>query len=127
MAVGRFCVGVLSRFIVHNNCFRNFCMNNIEVAQFQTASLAEYLLIYVRVLQPLVVGIFTKKKKMLLVFFNALTFSTLLFVHFCLAYILHFHVNLLFVMFLFCVYGGTNKMLIILLSRVQVMLYNGDL
>ena len=29
---------------LHNDRFRNFCMNNIEVAQFQAASLAEELL-----------------------------------------------------------------------------------
>ena len=33
--------GVVS---LHNDCYSNFCTNNIQVAQFQTASLAEELL-----------------------------------------------------------------------------------
>ena len=28
---------------LHNDCFRNFCTNNIQVAQFQTASAEELL------------------------------------------------------------------------------------
>ena len=58
------CEDFVSGFVsLHNDCFRNFCLKNIQVARFQTASLAEELLyVYVRVLLPSIVGIFSPKK-----------------------------------------------------------------
>ena len=41
MVVGRFLSGIVS---LRSDCLRNFCSGNIQVAQFQTASLAEELL-----------------------------------------------------------------------------------
>ena len=57
MAVGRFWVWFWGFVSLHNECFRDMCKNNIQVTLFQ----AEELFSYVRVLQPLIVGICSRK------------------------------------------------------------------
>ena len=92
MAVGRFCVGFWGFVSLHNECFRDLCKNNIQVTLFQ----AEELFSYVRVLLPLIVGIFSRK--MIRVFEILELDNTYSVMHLRLAYILL--TNVQFVMLL---------------------------